>query len=264
MGERKTYNQKPSLARVNNFAYGSESLARVNHFNNPPTVMSAPPQPSRNFNTFQVPQPAPRRNYSNYTKNYQPEQKVLDHLEESVKFLQAHGYNNLELSGSYASYMTGLQYHSHAKPENQYLYMCVSDPDNKYDANAIGVYDEEQKRLAYVPKHLAKHVTEKIQQHMASGEVKNCVLVAFCSSKCTDRSAQSIYNLYVNLKPAPQATYESESSVRGPPPAYSDGGCMCCGGVTKYYTVCQHHKICEECSLQYSPLTCPSCGKVVA
>jgi hypothetical protein len=177
---------------------------------------------------------------------------VVDHLEESVKFLRARGYMNLELTGSFASYMTGLQYHNHAKPQNQYIYICNSDPNNKYDSNAIGVYDDQQKRLAYVPKHLAKHITDKIRVHMDSGEVKSCVLVAFCCSNGTSKSAQCIYNLYVNLKPA-TATME-----------YSVGEkCVYCSALTSGWLSCGHHPACDSCVNLYSPCRCPSCHQVV-
>lgn len=205
----------PMLVENKQSGFGSHSIASTNspnynNFNNSTISNSTLPsqpswpyqqnQPTQQYNSQQqYPNYVPKKPTSSFASPPAP-QVIMDHLEESLKFLQALGYDRLELSGSYSSYMTGLQYHSFTKPETQKIYMCKSDPENQYDSNAIGVYNQNN-RLAYVPKLMAKFISEKIQNLMSTGEVQTCLLVAVCTGKCSEKSVQCIYNLYVNFKP---------------------------------------------------------------
>jgi len=118
-------------------------------------------------------------------------EEFKNYMDECVQFLRAEGFPQVELLGSYVSYMTGLYFHRFGeKPEAKRIYACLPEVDNKFDANAIGVYSFG-KRIAYVPKDLAARVAEQF-----NGLSPQVLLVSYCTGYCTKRSAQCFYNLY--------------------------------------------------------------------
>ena len=128
---------------------------------------------------------------------YPPSLPIVNHLEQCSNFLAAQGYPNTELIASFASYMTGLQYHPNAeKPQNQGIYRCFPEKNNQHDPNALGVYSQSG-RMAFVPKDLSNHIATNFMHGSAF------TMVCYATSKPTEKSCQAIYNVFLIHPSAP-------------------------------------------------------------
>ena len=97
----------------------------------------------------------------------------------------------IELVGSFKSYMTGLKYHKYVeKPSKDRIYLCLPNPNNKFDANALGVY-ANQTRIAFVPRDLCAHVAENFEVNDPTTAV-----LCYCTGKTTETSSQCVYNVF--------------------------------------------------------------------
>ena len=167
---------------------------------------------------------------------------LLNHLELCRQFLLTRNYQTVNVAGSFASYMTGLAHHtSEDKPEEHGIYLCVPEVNNPYDANAMGIYSDKNKRLAFVPKNVCAHIASSFPK-------QNFILTCFCTGHCTSKSAQCIYNLF-------QVT--SASSVS--PPI-----CTVCRQVADCWILpCKHYASCIRCSGSILSKSCPKCQTIV-
>ena len=92
---------------------------------------------------------------------------------------------------AYESYMTALYYHRNGPPPKMHqIYDCKLEINNKYDPNAIGIYQGCQ-RIAYVPTELSKHLSDRFRSSPIT-----IILLAYCKGHTTARSSQCFYTLF--------------------------------------------------------------------
>jgi hypothetical protein len=197
-----------------------------------------------------------------------PPARVIDHLEESSRMLKERGYPQIQLLGSFPSYMTGLMFHKYEeKPEEHKVYLCLPEPSNPHDPQALGILSSQNKRIAFVPRIMSEHFAQTFPG-VYSGV---CMLVAYCIGYCTPKSAQCIYNVYqiIGATPfIPQLTTSPTSSyihVPPPPPSQSlRATCTICKEeANRFIRPCGHYACCVNCTSRLFGLACPSCQTTV-
>lgn len=190
-----------------------------------------------------------------------------NHLEESAQYLmRRRGYVALQISASYASYMTGLMFHKYEeKPEEYRVYLCMSEPNNPYDADAIGIISDQNKRIAFAPRELSAELAAR----RFSGP--SFVTVAYCTGRCSPKSVQCIYNVFQVVSPTERSivTYAvSEHSgpygaVQAAAPILSStlpAQCVTCRGpADRVVLPCRHHVCCARCVSGLLGHRCPNC-----
>lgn len=204
-----------------------------------------------------------RRRYAQYSR--QPDtEEFKNYMQECLHFLQQEGYQSPVLLGAYVSYMTGLYYHRHGeKPEPRHIYFCLPEVNNRFDANAMGVYSR-QKRIAYVPRDLSSRVAE----HFA-GKNTHVVMVCYCTGFNTTRSSQCFYNVYAVQAPLVQpvphhvplpSPMERKNSVETGPSV-----CRVCSQCIADCALmpCRHHVCCTSCLSKVQLTFCPLCQSPV-
>ena len=119
---------------------------------------------------------------------------IVDHIQESSRFLRHVGYQNVEMISSIASYLCGLQYHTSAqKPMEQTTYLCFSEKDNSHDPNAMGIYDRLG-RIAFMPKDVATYIKTTFAEYQSDSTL--IVVVCYVTGRATEKSAQCIYEIF--------------------------------------------------------------------
>lgn len=217
-----------------------------------------------------------------------PPARVVNHLDESLRCLQARGYSQLQLLASYPSYMTGLLFHKYEeKPEEHKVYLCLPEPSNSYDAQALAILSSRNKRIAFAPRVITEHMASAFPGLYAG----TCLAVAYCTGFCTPKSAQCIYNVYQIVgatapdlslfqQHVPTAPY---SPVPPPPPvlplslqqpqpqpqqqqlfAPLKTHCTICRGPSNRFILpCRHYACCVTCASHLLGQICPTCRSTV-
>jgi hypothetical protein len=125
--------------------------------------------------------------------------KTGDYSQKMVHVQRCEGFiksrvekgSNIDLIGSFKSYVTGLKFHKYVeKPSSDRIYLCLPNPDNKFDPLAIGVY-ANQSRIGFVPKDLCLHTKENF--NLQDGSV---AMLCYCTGNTTDVSSQCVYNIF--------------------------------------------------------------------
>ena len=182
-------------------------------------------------------------------------QPIHNHIEDCLRLLQNRRVGYAQFAGaSFASYMTGLGYHKYEeKPEEHHCYVCLPDLGNKYDVNALSVLSDANKRIAFVPRDLCAHIAERYPDVRS----RAWIVVAYCTGRCTPKSAQCIYNVFqiLSAAPAPVAA-----------PAFTSGQTCCtmCGQLAdRHILPCKHFACCYSCIPSVQGCVCPSCRVLV-
>lgn len=97
---------------------------------------------------------------------------------------------------SYKSYISGLK-HTQNFPHCDRVYVCLPEPNNPFDANALVVCDEKQQKIGYVPRDLSSYLMKRFPD-LQSGLA---VLICYCKGPVTQRSAQCVYNCFLKVPP---------------------------------------------------------------
>lgn len=196
-----------------------------------------------------------------------PAPRAVNHLDETLRCLKERGYAHLQLLGSYPSYMTGLMFHKYEeKPEAHKVYLCLPEPHNPHDKQAVGVFSSRNKRMAFVPQVITEFWTLTFPG-LYTGQ---CLAVAYCTGFCTQQSAQCLYNVY-HVLDAPvfnQAMLQAHVPSRAmlaapptppPPPALHAPCVLCNGPANRFILPCQHYACCTSCATVLYQQACPTC-----
>ncbi len=128
------------------------------------------------------------------TSKKRPDPKIEfpEYLTECTAFLNQQGYDKIALLSSMVSYMTGLKYCRHDKKvEAKDIYICLSEPENKVDPMAMGVYNANDQRVAYAPKAISATIREQYYDIR-----ERVIILCYCTGYTTQQSAQCFYNIY--------------------------------------------------------------------
>lgn len=189
-----------------------------------------------------------------------PPARIVNHLEESLRVLQGRGYTQLQLLASYPLYMTGLMFHKYEeKPEEHKVYICLPEPNNPHDPQALGILSSRNKRIAFVPRVLTEHLSTVFPGIYSGSDL----VVAYCTGGCTPKSAQCLYNVYRVL----QALYPPPPSQPLAPPTSPTLSAMCtaCRGPASYFILpCRHYACCQNCASALYQRACPTCQALVS
>lgn len=206
--------------------------------------------------------------------------RVVNHLDESLRFLTARGYPQLQLLASYPGYLTGLMFHKYEeKPEEHKVYLCLPEPNNPHDSQALAILSSRNQRIAFVPKVF----TEQWSSTFPGLYTGACWAVAYVTSPPTAKSAQCIYNIYFNADPQQQMP-PFWTCQQTPLPAYVPAAApplssaapvvassaalnvpctVCRGPANRFILPCRHYACCASCSARLLGQACPTCQQPV-
>ena len=117
------------------------------------------------------------------------------HVERCEGFIKSRvgPQKSVSLVGSFKAYITGLKYHRYVeKPSKDRIYLCLLNPDNKFDPNTIGIY-ANQSRIGYAPRDLCGHVSQNPQFNLTNETV---AMLCYCLGRTTENSSQCVYNIF--------------------------------------------------------------------
>lgn len=222
------------------------------------------------------------------SQHFRAPARVVNHLEETQRFLLARGYQQVQLLASYPGYMTGLMFHKYEeKPEEHKLYVCLPEPNNPHDAQALGIVSARYKRIAFVPRVFTEHWSSAFPGVYTG----MCVVVAYCTGHCTPKSAQCLYNVYQitgsqqQVPPVSTLTHYVPDTPYSPvppptpvlPPALIHSQqqqqpssalkalCTACRGpANRFILPCRHYACCSNCASRLYGQACPTCQAPVS
>lgn len=146
---------------------------------------------------------------------------------------------SIRFTNAYKSYITGLKYHKYVeKPSNNRIYLCMPEPNNKFDSNAIAVFANNE-RIGFVPKDLCSKVNLIFQK-----QIEDTIMLCYCTGKTTDFSSQCIYAVFKVVSPT----------------EHVDSCTECKRNVPEQVNLpCQHATFCIKCSSTIKEMVCTLC-----
>jgi hypothetical protein len=178
------------------------------------------------------------------------------YISKSDRFIKNRVKNcSTTLISSFKSYMTGLKFHKYVeKPSKNRIYLCVIEPDNKYDTNAIAIFANND-RIGYVPKELSSRVCNLFQENVA--------MLCYCLGRTTEFSSQCVYSLFkVDQEEEKQYQVIQKPLIS----CRVDTTCTLCfiRNVSTVNIPCKHSQYCDICVKTKTPKICMLCKEDVS
>jgi hypothetical protein len=147
------------------------------------------------------------------------------------------------------SYITGLKFHRNCeKPSKNRIYLCLIEPDNKFDENAIAVI-ASQVRIGYVPREMSEVFCPRLKAD------PNLVLLCYCVGGTTEVSSQCFYNLFsINF---PKNASDAAGSLEE---------CVLCfekAKLNRKNVPCSCRIYCDKCINTVGPKSCLVCKEAI-